>query len=1666
MDSNPQQRSPYQGLIPYGEDDAPFFFGREKETRLITANLFASSLTLLYGASGVGKSSVLRAGVAHQLRQRDDLLVVVFNAWQRDPTNDLKAKIAAAAALVDSEITPPSASLSLTDYVTTYSQKLDRRLMIILDQFEEYFLYHAQDDTFADEFARALLKTDTSSSFLISIREDFYAKLDRFEGRIPALYDNYIRIEHLDRKAARAALEKPIEEFNRLRNGVGDIRLEPALVEAVLKQVETGQVVIGEAGRGTVGSAKPQENAHARIETPFLQLVMTRLWDEEMRAQSATLRLATLERLGGAESIVRTHLDAVMSAQQPQDQDVASGIFHYLVTPSGTKIAYTASDLAQQAELDKGQVVRVLEKLSHGDLRILRPVDPPLDQPSALRYEIFHDVLAPAVLSWCAAYVQRQKDAEAERGLALEAQERAKAEQQLQRERALARSLRWALVGLAVLLVAMGGLTIWAFQQKNIAKTAEANAIVARGEVEKQKDLVVKERDTANKARGDAEAANTETQKANIEANTKRIEADQAKVLAQQSAAAALQAEGEAVKQRRIAEVQQKVAQGRELTASAVSRADIDPELSVVLAKKAIGILPVNQSEDSLRATDILRQALLKSHTQAVMRGHRNAVQSAAFSPDGKFIVTASKDSSVRVWNATTGKSIHELEEGGNPVKSATFSPDGELVLLIREPDNSSSQNVEVWDPNMDLDNAPQEDMEPLGSTRQIVAGLHGETAAFTSDSRFVIAVGSDERAEIWDRKGQRRKELPPGQIKYRGKVNNWFSSNGEFVFTASNYETAEVWEARYGHEKEPKKLEMDRWIEHAVLSPDGKLAVSSSTYNGVKVWDVESGKVLGELTEKDPQLVPAYPKVESLTMSSDGSLVLLGMLKGMASVWEVRTRRKVADLQGRPGDWQTVAFSPDNKFVVAGGASEVASVWNLESRQNIAVLRGHTGPLLGVAFNPNGKEVVTASFDGTARISEWESEKWRSNPIAQILNAPESKRATFDPSGQFAVTLSEDLTPRVWEPRTGRLLAELRGHTGQVRSAQLSHDGKLIVTTASDGTRVWDATTGGLLKAMGPAGALDAGFSPDDKHIVSTNSTVQILDTTSGRVVRELVEKNGTPLSAAFSADGKYILTTSTNRSVTLWDPATGRVVRSFPNHRETIAAAHFSPDGTLVVSADDYAAEIYEVSTGRRIRELNATEFGPITNAVFSPDSKFVAVTSLRSVVVLEAATGKQVSLMEWTQIRSMRGDEGYVLDHVRAAAFSPDSKFLAAAQDRIARVWKVETGELVTILDGGDSVKERSATIAFSPDGKLIVTANQDNTMLVWDWGKGGARNSEPIAELRGQSGLFSPDGKLLVTVGGGDTAQVWNAGNGQRQVELQGMMTGNVTDLVFSGDGKHILTTSDNGLAWIWERDTGRNVSVLQTSPASDVVRSPRWPINSGSFSFDGKLAVTTTTGYKVSIWNVVTARKVASLNHPTKGVNTAAFSPDGKFIVTAGDDNNVRVWKLPTLTNDEQIVPLPEVTLRGHTGLINKTVFSPNGKLIITASNDGTARVWEWQTAAPDNPLILRGNTGEVDSAAFSPNGQLIVTSTADGQARLWEASTGQSLVELIGTTGPLLNVAFSADGKSIIAASDKAKYIYSCAICGTIEDIMAESKRVKRELTKEEAKKYLHVAIN
>src|SRR5918912_3824472 len=192
--------------------------------------------------------------------------------------------------------------------------------------------------------------------------------------------------------------------------------IEPALVETVLDQVQSGRVDVGGQGRGAVAG----DGADGRIETPYLQLVMQRLWEEERAAGSSVLRLATLAGLGGAERIVAEHLERAMGTLGPAERDEASRVFNHLVTPSGMKIAHGLDDLAKYAGAPPAELGEVVERLAQA--RVLRPVAAP-DEPDAIRYEIFHDVLAGAVLGWRMRH-ESQRELERERAEARRRQRR------------------------------------------------------------------------------------------------------------------------------------------------------------------------------------------------------------------------------------------------------------------------------------------------------------------------------------------------------------------------------------------------------------------------------------------------------------------------------------------------------------------------------------------------------------------------------------------------------------------------------------------------------------------------------------------------------------------------------------------------------------------------------------------------------------------------------------------------------------------------------------------------------------------------------------------------------------------------------------------------------------------------------------------------------------------------------------------------------------------------------------------------------------------------------------------------------------------------------------------------------------------------------------------
>ena len=645
--------TPYVGLTPFTESDAPFFFGREKERRIISANLLASRLTLLYGASGVGKSSIIRAGVQRDFRARaekalasglfPESIVVVFTGWRDDPVAGLAECVEASVKELLGELAPrpPRRKLRLDDLLVEWNRLLDKKalehagaradldepirteLLVIFDQFEQYFVYHGDEDgpdTFAVQFPQAVNRDDLRASFLISLREDAYTQLDRFEGRILNLFAGNLRIEHLDEKAAAAAIVKPVETYNELLgNGGPPYKVEPRLVEAVIREVRAGNIVFGQAGGGVVEHAEPEQT---RVETPFLQLVMSRLWEEELRRRSHVLRLETLRDLGGAERIVRRHLDEAMGALDDEERAVAARMFHQLVTPSGTRIVHSARDLAGYADVSLEVAEPILEQLD--ERRILRTIDPAPGE-STPRFEIRHDVLAGAVVEWSRKYDERRRREEEE------ARQRQQVEEERRRQRTRI-AMRVSGGALAGFLVAVA-LALLAWTNRNDAKSAEHTS--------QAKELAVRAiLKSAEDPAGSVDLAVEARDK-----DPKGEEADGALRSALVQAPRVVHGQGES-----------------ELFSAAFS-----PKGRLLLTGGADGkaTLWTRRGPKDVERTPHDRAPIL----------------SVAFSADGRRIVAARADRTAQVVDVTTRRALGPPLRHAGAVSSASFSPDGARVL-------------------------------------------------------------------------------------------------------------------------------------------------------------------------------------------------------------------------------------------------------------------------------------------------------------------------------------------------------------------------------------------------------------------------------------------------------------------------------------------------------------------------------------------------------------------------------------------------------------------------------------------------------------------------------------------------------------------------------------------------------------------------------------------------------------------------------------------------------------------------------------------------------------------------------------------------------------------------------------------------------------------------
>jgi len=864
--------SPYKGLSAFEDTDldALLFFGRERERDVIVANLLAARLTIFYGPSGVGKSSLLLAGVAHELR-RQRLEVVVYSSWSDEPPFAEWAK--------------------------------QRDVHVILDQFEEYFLYRGDDDRFAAQLADALVSRG-GPNFLLSLREDALARLDAFKARIPNVFGNYLRLDRLDRNAARAAIVGPVARWNELVPERDSVQLEPGLVEAVLDEVEAGKVDLGEGGRGAVGG-----EAEGRIEAPFLQLVLQTLWETERQAGSQTLRLETLRRLGGAEQIVREHLERALDALTPVQKDVAATMFRHLVTPSGTKIAHVVGDLADFANVGEADLAPVLSTLGHE--RILRPVGG--DSSDGARYEIFHDVLADAVLAW-----------------------RARRELERQRQDAERRHRRTLIVAAAALvaLAVVAAVAIFALTQRT-----QARAEARKAEAE------------ARTARADNLAATAVT---DLNTNpllslalavlaarldpTVQVEHALRSALIDSHVRVVLPARG-AVLDAAFSPDGQRV-----VTASEDGRARLyTPSGRLVATLLHRG--PVTRTiftPDSrlvLTASKDKTAKLWDARSGRLVRvlHHDGAVNDAAFSDDGRVAATASHDRTARLWEIPSGNPLtvflHE-----RPVRRVSINGDGSLVATVAA-DVQGHLQARLF--------------RRFGGSPTVLPQLGVRSARFSPDGQLLVTASANRTAVLWETSTGAETFALGGARN--GLLDAVFSPEGKLVATASADGVSRLYLARTGRRIQAL-IGHTNAVTSLAFSPDGNWLVTASPDRTARIWATTTG-------HPGFVLVGDSESITSASFSPNGSLVITSSSDGAARIWDAGTEPELHLLDQHSEPVTTAAFSPDGRRILTASADGTARLWAASPRRLLTTLQQH-GAIRTAAFSPDSRFLVTGGDD------------------------------------------------------------------------------------------------------------------------------------------------------------------------------------------------------------------------------------------------------------------------------------------------------------------------------------------------------------------------------------------------------------------------------------------------------------------------------------------------------------------------------------------------------------------------------------------------------------------------------------------------------------------------------------------------------------------------------
>jgi WD40 repeat protein len=588
---------------------------------------------------------------------------------------------------------------------------------------------------------------------------------------------------------------------------------------------------------------------------------------------------------------------------------------------------------------------------------------------------------------------------------------------------------------------------------------------------------------------------------------------------------------------------------------------------------------------------------IVTGQERLTLYGHTNWVNACAISPDGSWLVSASSDHTLKLWDIVTGQERLTLHGHTDSVNACTISPDGTWLVSA-----SRDHTLKLWDT----------------ITGQERLTLHGHTdsvnaCAISPDGTWLVSASRDHTLKLWDTiTGQERLTLH-GHTHWVNACT--ISPDGTWLVSASSDHTLKLWDAVTGQER-LTLYGHTNWVHACAVSPDGSWLVSGSRDHTLKLWDTITGQE--RLT-----LYGHTHRVTASALSPDGSWLVSGSRDHTLKLWNIITEQAQHELSSHT-NWVTAStISSDGSWLVSASSDHTLKLWDIGSGQLRHTLRGHTNWVNDCAISSDGSWLVSASSDHTLKIWDIGSGQER---LTLYGHTDWISVSAISPDGTWFVSASYDKTLKLWNAVTGQERYTLHGHTNWVNACAISPDGTWLVSASADSTlKIWEAATGQERHTLqGHNNQVRAcAISPDGTWLVSASadSTLKIWDIGSGQERHTLHGHHNQVRACAISPDGTWLVSASDDKTLKLWDSATGQERYTLYGHSNQIRACAISPEGTWLVSAsNDQTLRLWDIPATREVQTFHAN--GELRGCKFCVDWKHIIATGARGVYFLRVA------------------------------------------------------------------------------------------------------------------------------------------------------------------------------------------------------------------------------------------------------------------------------------------------------------------------------------------------------------------------------------------------------------------------------------------------------------